>query len=235
MAEVYWIHLPEHTDMFSEGYIGITRNTAASRFDQHCRAVNTKGCKNSVISRAIKKYGKSALVVETLVICEIDYATELELKLRPEDKIGWNIIKGGGLPPIANRTGHKMPDYVKQKLIEANTGRKDSEETKLKKAEVWLGRKHSEESILLMKANKAAVKLWERPFVRLEVWKDAEIYHEKFLEGVSEYHCENKFELVRGSLASLYKHFKNGWNPSNDPLWLEDFKNKEATVGSFTT
>jgi len=23
---VYWIHLPEHTDMFTEGYIGVSKN-----------------------------------------------------------------------------------------------------------------------------------------------------------------------------------------------------------------
>ncbi|MNE80168.1 hypothetical protein D3C80_1767150 [compost metagenome] len=121
-----------------------------------------------------------------------------------------------------------MPDYVKQRLIEANTGRKDSEETRLKKAEAGKARKHSEESILKMKAGKASIKLWERPFVRLEVWKDAEIYYKNFIEGISLYHSEKKFGLVRGSLNSLYKHFKTGWNPSEDPLWLEDFKQQEA-------
>lgn len=232
MAEVYWLRLPEHTDMFSEGYIGITRKTTQIRFDHHCRAVNSKKAKNSIISRAIKKYGKDGLVAETLVICEIDYAVDIEKKLRPSDGIGWNITKGGGLPPLANRLGHKMPDYVKEKLIEANTGKKDSEETRLKKSRSGIGRKHSEESINLMKASKAMVKLWERPFVRLDIWKEADFYYSRFLDGLSSYHTEKKFELVRGSLTSLYKHFKSGWNPLQDPLWLEDFKQQEAMNGS---
>jgi hypothetical protein len=217
--------------MFSEGYIGITRNTAQSRFDKHCRAVNSSKSKDSVISRAIKKYGKENLIVETLVICDIDYAVDLEVKLRPENNIGWNITKGGGLPPVANRTGHVMPEHVKQKLLEANTGRKMSEETRLKRIRASTGRKHSEESILKMKAGKLAVKLWERPFVRLDLWSQAEIYYESFLNGISEYYTEKNFQLKKGSLTSLYKHFKLGWNPSEDPLWISDFKNKEASVG----
>jgi len=95
MAEVYWIHLPEHTDMFTEGYIGMTTKTTKLRFQGHRNAARRTPRKNrSRIQNAIIKY-QDILVVETLVICSREYALDLEYKLRPSPKIGWNLRMGG--------------------------------------------------------------------------------------------------------------------------------------------
>ena len=51
MSSVYWIHHPEHTDMFSQGYIGISEDTKR-RFRDH-----QKKNKSIHIKRAIEKYG----------------------------------------------------------------------------------------------------------------------------------------------------------------------------------
>jgi len=37
MAVVYWIHLPEHTDIASQGYVGVSNTTASKRFTHHNR------------------------------------------------------------------------------------------------------------------------------------------------------------------------------------------------------
>src|SRR3989337_2148756 len=94
MAEVYWIHLPEHTDMFSEGYIGITSKTTKERFRTHLKEAKRKDRKKYRIHNALAKY-KDVVIVETLVICDEDYAIDLESKLRPLPRIGWNTLAGG--------------------------------------------------------------------------------------------------------------------------------------------
>jgi hypothetical protein len=115
MAEVYWIHLPEHTDMFSEGYIGYTSKTAKERFEDHVCTMNNKRDGDTHLYRAFRKYGKESLILETICICEEEYGLWLENKLRPIGKIGWNCCEGGGLPP--NWTGKKRPSHHLQKWL----------------------------------------------------------------------------------------------------------------------
>lgn len=136
MAEVYWIHLPEHTDMFSEGYIGVTRNNAKERFKSHINAANLNKKKHLKISYAIKKYGAENLIVETLVICSDEYALDLEIKLRPTSEIGWNLAPGGSKPPV--RVGPMGPEFS-ARLSERNRGIPKSEETKRKISETLTG------------------------------------------------------------------------------------------------
>ncbi len=92
-SSVYWIHRPEHTDMFSQGYIGVSNNTKLRWHDHHVRTGNLH------LQRAIKKYGWDNLVKEVIVIADELYCLAVEFKLRSADKIGWNIIAGGGMPP----------------------------------------------------------------------------------------------------------------------------------------
>ena len=67
MAEVYWIRLPEHTDVFSQGYVGVTTKTSAARFLEHVSASRWKQKKKLKISNAICKHGE-----ENLVGCKSD-------------------------------------------------------------------------------------------------------------------------------------------------------------------
>ena len=79
MAHVYWLHLPEHTDFLTEGYIGAASNiTARLRSHKH---------------RFKSIWDK--MIVELLVESTITYCFELEEKLRPYRRIGWNIAAGG--------------------------------------------------------------------------------------------------------------------------------------------
>jgi len=77
------------------GYIGITCNPQA-RFIQHGYLKNKS---NAHLKNALQKYGKD--VFKRIVISNLDKeAAELiEEMLRPEPNIGWNITKGGGIPP----------------------------------------------------------------------------------------------------------------------------------------
>ena len=99
-ASVYWIHHPEHKNMFSDGYIGVSSNFE-KRWDYH-----KKHGQNNHLRNAINKYGWDNLVKKQIIIAKMDYCLEIEQKLRPNDKIGWNIVAGGGKPP--NTLGKKF-------------------------------------------------------------------------------------------------------------------------------
>lgn len=90
----YWIHLESHRDVTKQGYVGITKQSVKDRYYKHCHDA-TKSKLNYPVSRAIRKYGGESLIVDTLCISDEDYAKQLENKLRPFPRIGWNIVEGG--------------------------------------------------------------------------------------------------------------------------------------------
>lgn len=95
MTSVYWIAHKDHTDIFSQGYIGVSSNPE-KRWEYH-----KKRGENAHIRNAIKKYGWDNLVKKVVLIGDENYCLEIENKLRPTDKIGWNLVCGGGKPPSA--------------------------------------------------------------------------------------------------------------------------------------
>jgi hypothetical protein len=93
-SSVYWIHHPEHTDMFTQGYIGVS-NDVRKRWLDHKRRIQNLHFKN-----AVAKYGWDNMVKKEILIAEEAYCLDIENKLRPTKNIGWNIAIGGGKPPI---------------------------------------------------------------------------------------------------------------------------------------
>ena len=82
---LYWIHLPEHTDIFTQGYVGVTSNF------KHRKSEHKHG--NSPV---LKNAGVTwdQVVVDTW---EIPFDTHriMENGLRPDISIGWNTDIGG--------------------------------------------------------------------------------------------------------------------------------------------
>jgi hypothetical protein len=126
-ASVYWIHHPDHTDMFSQGYIGVSKNTER-RWDEHFKKSDNKHFRF-----AINKYGWDNLIKKQILIAEEDYCFDIERKLRSKENTGWNIAIGGGKPPL--RYGNKdrlgksswnkgvaWSDEMRQKLSQAHLG-----------------------------------------------------------------------------------------------------------------
>ena len=97
--EVYWIHLPEHTDILTQGYVGLTKQGTKKRFWSHKNSAKDPRSSHKIISKAFNKYGDK-IIVTTLVVCDKDYAKFFENKLRPTDFIGWNMNAGGYTPSI---------------------------------------------------------------------------------------------------------------------------------------
>lgn len=129
---VYWAHLPEHTDITVEGYVGITKTSLQKRMWQHKH--NAKKRENSpkrtVFDRAIAKHGYDNVVFDTVCICDKNYALYLEHALRPEMLIGWNIAKGGD--EGGRFKGYKHTEEAKRKIAEAGKGRQMSAEGRAK-------------------------------------------------------------------------------------------------------
>ena len=92
-SSVYWIHRPEHTDMFNQGYIGVSNNTRL-RWNGHKSKAG-----NLHLQRAITKYGWENLEKDVVLVADEAYCLDVETKLRSHTEIGWNIVAGGGMPP----------------------------------------------------------------------------------------------------------------------------------------
>lgn len=92
---VYWIREKSHTDLMSQGYVGVSGNVE-KRWKSY---ENTEKKTNNYLRNAIKKYGWDNLVKSVLLIADKDYCLNIERKLRPDNKIGWNLTMGGGYPP----------------------------------------------------------------------------------------------------------------------------------------
>ena len=126
ITSIYWIHHKDHTDMFSQGYIGVSKNVE-ERFKRH-----SKHSENQHLKNAIRVYGWDNLVKKIILIAENDYCYEMELKLRPTKQIGWNIAEGGAKPPVSQYRGpdYKSPLKGKSKPTPWMVGRKVSDREK---------------------------------------------------------------------------------------------------------
>ena len=107
---VYHIHHQPGVDL-NIGYIGVTRYLE-SRFRAHRSG-------KSRVGRCIRKYGFSYENLRVVAVFESsDEAYALELQLRPNPRIGWNLSKGGRK---ADDT-HQVPGASREKIRLAMTG-----------------------------------------------------------------------------------------------------------------
>lgn len=89
---IYWYKLPEHTDIMTQGYVGITNNI--TRRKQEHKRNSTKA--NTHFYKAICKYGYDNLEFNTINTgLTLKEASELEAYYRPNSQIGWNESIGG--------------------------------------------------------------------------------------------------------------------------------------------
>lgn len=92
---VYWIHRPEHTDITKQGYVGITHKRVRDRWIDHQSASRrTPDSHCAMLNRAIRKYPN--LIYEVVLVADTrEYCERIEGLLRPTNRIGWNIARGG--------------------------------------------------------------------------------------------------------------------------------------------
>ena len=97
-ASIYWIHLPGHTNINLEGYVGVSKN-AIKRLIRHLTDVVNEDHVNPHLVNAIKKYTWGNLIKDIIVCGEETFCYELEASLRPTKNIGWNVAPGGNRGP----------------------------------------------------------------------------------------------------------------------------------------
>jgi predicted GIY-YIG superfamily endonuclease len=136
---VYWLHNSDHTDMFTQGYIGVTNN-----LNVRLRNHKSKRCNKHLVN-AMNKYGWDNIVKEVMLVADESYCLMIEKLLRAKANIGWNIVEGGGKPPV-NRWNKGLPMHPNafKAIMKANIGRIQPEEEKAKRAKSMLGHKVSE-------------------------------------------------------------------------------------------
>jgi hypothetical protein len=171
-AFVYWLHRPEHTDPFTEGYIGVSTNLT-NRLEYHYCTAKKGTHTNSHISRAFKKYGEA--IHSVILEAPEDYCYEIEAKLRPSKRIGWNIAEGGHRGPDA--TGRVMSEEFRQDVSKrmknvpkteehkrnislAHKGKKKSPEHIENRRKAITGKPQTEKQILANKAARVDRKWW---------------------------------------------------------------------------
>ena len=113
-TNIYWLRHKEHTCMFTQGYIGVSKNVK-ERIRHHFINANGGYHSDKVLSKAITKYGKDQIIVETILCADNKYCYEIEQKLRPKSFIGWNMREGGYHTPNPNPKGNKLPKQIIEK------------------------------------------------------------------------------------------------------------------------
>jgi predicted GIY-YIG superfamily endonuclease len=130
---IYWIHNKDETDIWTQGYVGITNN-----LQRRIREHQNK-----------KNYLFEKRKVEIFLFGEREYCKEIEYKLRPKKNIGLNVAAGGGIPP--NATGIKRSDKTKFLMSQNNVGMKGKKHTeytkrKMSESRKGFGKPHTEET-----------------------------------------------------------------------------------------
>ena len=144
MAIVYWIRRQEHTDIFTQGYVGVSSRSLEDRIAEHVKVSKENHKKVYAVHKAIKSIGIENLIYSVVLVAEEDYCYEVELKLRPMKRIGWNLSEGGNKPP--SKLGFKHSEESKEKISRIWKDKKRTPESVAKSVESRVGFKHSEES-----------------------------------------------------------------------------------------
>lgn len=144
--------------MFKEGYIGMSTVSARSRWNAHRASSKLESKSHLPIYRAFKKYGIENLIMSVLVVGPDDYITNLEVKLRPHEGIGWNCAMGGqdtgkgrtqSPEEIEKRAskirGTKHTAETRKRMSDASKGKPKSPEHRIKCGLANLGKKRSEQ------------------------------------------------------------------------------------------
>ena len=124
---VYWSRLHSHTDINTEGYVGISSRSLDERKKSHYKAAKSKKTKNLHFHNALNKYNDSVVWEIVHASLSRERAFQLENDYRPRINIGWNSDAGGYVAI--------SPDWYQDEENKANHRALTSEATKLKIAE----------------------------------------------------------------------------------------------------
>jgi len=91
--KAYWLRTECMTDVKTQGYVGITKNSIYHRFGQHCHS-------NRPVGTTIREIGEDNIIISELSRGTYEEISNLEATLRPQRFIGWNILAGAGVQTV---------------------------------------------------------------------------------------------------------------------------------------
>lgn len=94
-AVLYWLHLKEHTDVFTQGYVGVTTRLIDIRFKEHCSRFHNSYNPYNPLHIAFAQYGIENIIKTRLCVCPASQVYQLEEVFRPFEYMGWNTAEGG--------------------------------------------------------------------------------------------------------------------------------------------
>lgn len=158
-AIVYWIRLPEHNNIYSDGYVGVTNSGLDARIEQHRKEIFSNVHRNPHLQRAAKKYGWENLVKEIYLVGEETFCYSIENILRPSKKIGWNISPGGhrgpGWPSGKKRPQEWLEAQREKRRPAVEENRKIREEERSARRAARLDKKQARDAELLRNKEEA--------------------------------------------------------------------------------
>ena len=120
---VYWIRKVEHTNIYTEGYVGVSTNIER-RWREHVTEARANRHPNSFLRNVINKHYPDNLIFEIVYLSNEDNCYNYEEMLRPETNIGWNLRSGGPVGKIteegrkaisAKTLGKKLTEKEKER------------------------------------------------------------------------------------------------------------------------
>ena len=99
VAVVYWLHTKDCTDVFTQGYVGVTARSVKIRFKEHLSKFKSSYNPYNPLHIAFLNVGLDNIILTEVHSCKVEDAYYIETILRPFDYIGWNTVQGGKLSP----------------------------------------------------------------------------------------------------------------------------------------
>lgn len=146
MWYLYWLHLPTHSDINTEGYVGVSKRPKQRLYEhKHAR-------KNPHLQNAFQKYGDT--IIQTILLEGTeDYCFSIEALYRPRKYIGWNISVGGIQPPGNKGNIHSIE--TKLMMSKNNRSRRGvSAETRHRMSVALTGRKYDSSADWIVRRSK---------------------------------------------------------------------------------
>ena len=104
---LYWIRENSHKDMYTEGYIGITKNPKKRLSTHNTSLKNYHRNKKTYYSRDFVNSFNSEDLLFSIIDCgEFEYIRNKEYLLRPTERIGWNYAVGGNANGVCSNYKH---------------------------------------------------------------------------------------------------------------------------------
>lgn len=214
---LYWIHHRDHTDIYTQGYIGITSKKFKYRLGHHYYNAEQgllgkrDDSEYGIVHRAINKH-KENIVSSILCVGSLEYVLDLELKLRPTRNIGWNIDCGGSRGGL----GRKHTEEHKQYMRDIKKGKSLSK--KCLDAAVLANKNRDRTVECLMHSetikNRHILDLSRTNFNTL---KHVNVIYKFYLEKCKRKQILDTLRLPEStSLVGLLGRFSRGWNPMKD-------------------